>query len=90
MNHSAALPRWARTARHFCFLLLVAATTCAPVAMAQDIDAEDEKPKPHKEWVIGYALATLPMAGAMYFMFHMNKRAEFKLKKVDGEEPAGH
>lgn len=70
-------------------LFLLLALLVPSVGLAQD-DAEEE-PEVQKEWVVGYALAFLPMAGAMYFMFRAHKRHEYKPKKDDSDEmPKGH
>jgi len=70
-------------ARSLAFLLVLT-VLLVPPAFAQD--DEDEKPEPQKEWVVGYALVTLPMAAAMFFMFRMNKRHDYKAKKEEGED----
>ena len=84
MNDRFQLSKWWPAFRKSIALILMAFALLAPVSgFAQE---EDEKPKPAKEWVVGYALLTLPMAAAMYFMFRMNKRRDFKLKKEEGDE----
>jgi hypothetical protein len=85
MTHRSTTPGKFSVLRRLFYLLPLFAVLLAPLPVMSQ-DEEKEEPKPQKEWVVGYALLFLPMAGAMFFMFRMNKRHEFKLKKSDDDE----